>query len=209
MHESERIVSKMPTIKHRYTTRCKTGCTAVTFAEPTYAKRIMHSCLALGISILFGPDTVRLDAVGTHLVENNIGIARSLSNSTKFSNIVSAFAKTELRKDVARKYGMKLYVHKRINDGGAKVNTLDKEGLEFPGEFHSNDIISSFFEFFDPAVGKCARKEVKKFCRVLREFLGYLTIQQLSDTSEVANALIVQRNYRFKSTNAQEDDKTD
>ena len=121
MHESERIVSKMPTIKHRYTTRCKTGCTAVTFAEPTYAKRIMHSCLALGISILFGPDTVRLDAVGTHLVENNIGIARSLSNSTKFSNIVSAFAKTELRKDVARKYGMKLYVHKRINDGGAKV----------------------------------------------------------------------------------------
>ena len=192
LDESQKIVANTKSIRHRYTFKC----TAVTVSEPTYLKRVMHTCLALGISIYCGPTNVRLDAIGTHLVENSIGIARSISNSTKFEKIVSSFATTELRKDIAREYGLTLYVHKRINDGGAKINTMADDGIKFP-DWDANDIASSFIESLYTSLAGCAKQDVCSFISQLRVLIGDLQIRKLSDTSEVANSLIVQRNFAF------------
>lgn len=92
--EVETLVALCNDVRTKYYKKA----TAVTMAEPVYIKRMIHTCLALGISLIYGPNKVRLDGVGTHLVENAIGLARSLSNSPKFENIVSAFANSEVRK---------------------------------------------------------------------------------------------------------------
>lgn len=57
--------------------RSNKKCKAVTIAEPVYFKRMLHTCLALGVSFVFGPRTLRLDSIRTHLVENSIALARS------------------------------------------------------------------------------------------------------------------------------------
>ena len=203
--EAEKLVANNTGIKHRF----YSGCLAVTIAEPAYIKRMMHTCLAVGIAILFGPNTLRLDALGTHLVENAIGISRTVANSTKYDSICSAFATAELRKTIAEKYGITLHIPKRVNDGGTKIDTIADGGIGLPEEWDANDIVSLFAEVCNVQLCPASEEEFIAFGAELRSFVQKMTLNQLSETSEVANALIVQRNYRFKSTNAQEDDKTD
>ena len=128
--EAEKLVANNTGIKHRF----YSGCLAVTIAEPAYIKRMMHTCLAVGIAILFGPNTLRLDALGTHLVEDAIGISRTVANSTKYDSICSAFATAELRKTIAEKYGITLHIPKRVNDGGTKIDTIADGGIGLPEE---------------------------------------------------------------------------
>lgn len=195
LDESESLVAHHANIRHRF---CS-GIEAVTLAEPNFCKRMLHSCLALGISLRFGPRTLRLDAIGTHIVENSIGIARSVANSTKYTNILSAFAHAELRKEIARTYNIKLRVPRRVNDGGAKVDTLSEDGIEQPETWDAFDIVSSFVEACDKDLMEPARADLQEFLVQLKDFTNSLKITELADTSEVANALIVQRNYNFKS----------
>lgn len=202
--EAEKLTAQNKTIKYRY---CS-GCLAVTVAEPTYLKRMMHSCLALGISMLFGPTNLRLDALGTHLVENAIGVSRSIANSTKYETISSAFATAELRKEISRKYDITLYLPKRVNDGGAKINTLG-DGIEHPEDWDANDIVSRLAEACDLDLLPSCEDEVSDFAHDLREFLSLMDRRELFETSEVANALIVQRNYKFKSEPEKEDENKD
>ena len=142
LDEAEKLVKSTPAIKHRFSA----DTIAITIAEPNYFKRMLHSCLAFGIGLRFGPERLRLDAIGTHLVENSIGVARSTANSTRWSSIASAFAAAEVRKDIARKYIVQLRVSKRINDGGAKVSTLSDEGVAHPESWDAHDITSMFTE---------------------------------------------------------------
>ena len=146
----------------------------------------------------FGPKNVRLDAVGTHLVENAIGIARSISNSTKYESICSAFATAELRKEIAKKYDITLHIPKRINDGGSKIDTLCEEGLKHPEWWDAYDIVATCVEICSYDTRQACEAEFSKFTQELSDFLGRLEVQELRETSEVANALIVQRNYKFK-----------
>ena len=193
--ESTKIVANNCCIKHRFS--C--GCLAISMAEPGYIKRMMHTCLGLGISLLFGPRTLRLAAIGTHTVENAIGIARSISNSTKYDSICSAFATAELRKELAKKHDITLHIPKRVNDGGAKIDTLSEDGIENPTTWDPYDIVSTFVECCNAELRPASLPDMLKFGRELSCFLLDLEITKLSDTSEVANALIVQRNYKFKS----------
>ena len=195
LDESESLVAHNSNIRHRF---CS-GIEAVTLAEPNFCKRMLHSCLALGICLRFGPRTLRLDAIGTHIVENSIGIARSVANSTKYTNILSAFAHAELRKEIARTYNIKLRVPRRVNDGGAKVDTLSEDGIEQPETWDAFDIVSNFVEACNKDLMEPARADLQEFLVQLKDFTNSLKIAELSDTSEVANALIVQRNYNFKS----------
>ena len=188
------VTNNSPQIKHRFSA----GVMAVTMAEPSYLKRMMHSCLAFGISLLFGPRRLRLDSLGTHLVENTIGVARSTANSTRFELILSAFASAELRKELAKKYDIKLRVSKRVNDGGAKVDTLSDEGLSHPESWDPHDIVSMFIEACDHELMAIARTELDRFLDPLKEFIQGLDVSELPETSEVANALIMQRTYKFK-----------
>lgn len=59
----------------------------LTFLETHYAKRTINTLISLGIVLLFGPNDLRTDSIGTHLVENFIGITRSASFDRR-SNIL-------------------------------------------------------------------------------------------------------------------------
>ena len=195
LDECQLLAANTPGIRHRF---CS-GCQAVTMAEPSFIKRMMHSCLAFGISLLFGPRTLRLDAIGTHLVENSIGIARSIANSTKYTNILSAFSSSELRKDIARKYRIPLHVPKRVNDGGAKVDTISDKGILQPDTWDATDMASTFIEACNMDLMDQARQDLKELLGELKHFAESVSMIQLSETSAVANALILQRSYKFKA----------
>ena len=191
--EAENIVRDHCCIKHRY----GAGVMAVTVAEPGYIKRMMHTCIALGISIIFGPKYLRLDSIGTHLLENSIGIGRSVSNSTEYSRIVWAFANCEMRKKLAGDYGLSLYVSRRVNDGGAKIDTSSAVGLSHPG-WDARDVISLLHEACITSIRDSSKTERDSFCKQLHEFASQLCIHQLSTPSAVANSLIIERNFKYQ-----------
>ena len=155
--------------------------------------------MSFGLGLAFGPNVVRLDAMGTHLVENAIGVARSTANSTRYAAIISAFATAEIRKELARKYKIPLHIPRRINDGGAKVNTLADDGVQHQEQWDANDISSMFVELCNHDLMKSARMDLQEFLVSLKQFVASLDITELPGISEVSNALIIQRNYKFKS----------
>ena len=140
--------------------------------------------MSFGLGLAFGPNVVRLDAMGTHLVENAIGVARSTANSTRYAAIISAFATAEIRKELARKYKIPLHIPRRIND---------------QEQWDANDISSMFVELCNHDLMKSARMDLQEFLVSLKQFVASLDITELPGISEVSNALIIQRNYKFKS----------
>ena len=195
--QAEDIVKTHNNVKYRH----RSGVRAITFAEPSYIMRMMHTCLAFGIAIVFGPKNLRLDSIGTHLIENTIGIARSVSNSTDYERILSAFANAQMRKEIANKLGLTLYVSHRVNDGGAKVDTQSATGLRHPNRWDARDIVSLFHE---QCIGVSCEDDTewKAFRGELTAFSRELTIQSLSSPSAVSNALIVERNRQFHANSA-------
>ena len=189
LNQAEQIVKTHRDVKFRYSS----GTRAITFTEPSYAKRMMHTCLALGIAIEFGPKDLRLDAIGTHLLENTIGIARSVSNSTDYEKIVSAFANAQIRKEIAKKWNLTLYVSHRVNDGGAKISTDATTGVSHCSEWDTRDIVSLLNE---RCMGLIAADSTEwtTFCEELLTFSEQIHIRTLSSPSAVSNALIVERN---------------
>ena len=85
---------------------------------------------------------MRLDSLGTHLVENSIGIARQQSSDPRWRQILTAFAHSEVRKRIAARYGLKLSVSGRINDGGCKADTSDDRDWEHPPEWYTENIVN-------------------------------------------------------------------
>ena len=69
---------------------------SVTLSEEQYMLRMMNTLVATGISLTFGEDFLRLDAIGTHLVENTIGIARMTSNDPRWSRILTTYGHAEI-----------------------------------------------------------------------------------------------------------------
>lgn len=192
LSEAEVIVKRHRTVKHRF----GKGLSAVTLAEPVYIKRMMNTCLALGIAMSFGPKTLRLDAIGTHLIENQIGIARSTSNNTAYDRIISAFANSEMRKAIASECGLTLYVSHRVNDGGAKISTSQTEGLSHPKKWDVRDIVSMLHEV---CAGIENVEEFKQWCNQFETFVSKMQVHHLPAPSSVANALIIERNLKLQT----------
>lgn len=88
---------------------------------------MMHACIALGTAIIFGPRHLHFASIGTHLLENSIGIGRRASNNTEYSRI--AFANCEMRKTLAGDSGVSLCVSRSVNDSGAKIYTSSSVGM--------------------------------------------------------------------------------
>ena len=193
MDQAEQLVEHFGDIKYRYGKNTR----AIVFAEPSYARRMVHTCLALGIAINFGPAQTRLDAIGTHLLENAIGIARSVSNSCQFSRITTAFANGEMRRDLARNIGVQLYVSRRINDGGAKIETESRDGLVHPRNLDPRDIVSLFIEACLSATHDTSSTELREFAAEFHAFVQSINMRQLNRPSAVANCSILQRNICF------------
>ena len=169
----------------------------ITMAEPCYFRRMMNTCLAFGLALVRGPEVLRMDAIGTHLVENMIGIARSISNDTSFERIATAFANSDTRQEVAKDIGVTIHVARRINDGGAKVETLSEDGLP-PLAWDPTDIITMIMERDAEFGGET--EEFEALLADLGVFIRKLVIHKLHHPSAVANALIVERNHKFQAS---------
>lgn len=174
----------------------------VTVTEPGYFKRMLNTCIAFGLVLRFGPRRVRLDAVGTHLVENAIGVARMTSNSTDYERIIAAFANGEQRKRLANELDLTIHVPRRINDGGAKVDTLTDEGVQHPG-WDAHDVVSLLNEACFDELRAGVRGEIDTFIIELGDFISKVKMRKLSTPSTVANALIVERNFKYASPKRQ------
>ena len=166
LNQAEQIVKTHRDVKFRYSS----GTRAITFTEPSYAKRMMHTCLVLGVSINYVRKITRLD----------VGIARTVGNSSQFNKIVSAFANSEMRKSLAQDLELQIYVSRRINDGGAKieVNFQSKKGITHPSEWDiqiSSRYCVSFSRGVPARLSRCVNERneevLKSFvilCRGLR-----------------------------------------
>ena len=196
LEENSAIVRDHQEVQHRFLKPCK----GITPAEPSYIRRMIHTCLSFGISMVFGPGHVRLDALGTHLVENAIGIARCVSNSSDYSRIVSAFANAEIRKRLARKWNITLHIPKRITDGGAKINTIQSEEIGIiPEDWDPRDIVSIMREACISELREQVRAEYEQLSQALEDVVSKIRLKKLSCPSEVANTSIISRNYAYNS----------
>lgn len=191
--ECNTLVSRCQGVKHR-ASRFAWG---VTFAEPAYVRRMMNTCLALGITIRFGPNDTRLDAVGTHLVENSIGIARSVSNNSEYDSIISAFAKAEMKKDIASNLGIELYVSNRINDGGAKITPQSTDGLTHPSNWDITNVVRMFHDSCIASLSGGLSDERNAFISQLDEFISKIEFRKMSAPSSVSNCSIMARNIQY------------
>lgn len=192
--EAQVLVSSKCGVTYR---KARSG-SAITMAEPCFFRRMMNTCLAFGLALVRGPRLLRMDAIGTHLVENMIGIARSISNDTSFERIATAFVNSDARHEIAKDIGITIHVARRINDGGAKVETLSEDGLP-PLAWDPTDIVTMIMER-DAEFGGKESAEFDAFLADLDSFTTKIVIHKLHHPSAVANALIVERNHKFQSS---------
>ena len=188
-------------VRYRYVS----GARAVTVAEPDYFRRMMHTCIAFGLVIAHGPDRVRLDSIGTHLVENAIGLARTTSNSTDYDKIISAFANSEMRKQLAADLDIKIHVQRRINDGGAKIDTLSDDGIKHP-DWDPRDVVSVLHEACKASFRESSTSEREKLIAEMGEFVKAIKMRRLTAPSSVANALILERNFKYATSSTSKDE---
>lgn len=86
------------------------GTIAVTISEIHYIKRILNTLVAFGIALRFGNERLKLDALGTHLVENAIGIPRQTSFDPRWERILATFCHVKIRKCLAKSLGIQIRV---------------------------------------------------------------------------------------------------
>ena len=172
---------------------------AAVFTEELYVVRIINTLVAFGITLIFGEDTIRMDSLGTHLVENAIGIARQDTSDPRWTRILTSFAHAEMRKRLARKHGIKLHVQGRLNDGGCKISMLPEE---LAAKKHPDWRVETFVELL---FGCCKDDLVDTFKEPLRRLIeqvhqtvGDVDVREYS-INETANALIMARLISFKS----------
>ena len=168
---------------------------ATTIAEEGYIVRMIHTCLAFAISLRYGPRHIRMDAIGTHLVENRIGNARAGCNDPRWVRILSNSALAEMRKMLAQKYQLNLYWSKRINHRGAKVDTLADEGLVLPVSWRPDGILRLFTDSLEG--DGTLTKDLERFAVELLNVAKSIHKPTLENPSEVANTVIMARNISF------------
>ena len=183
----------MPNVKHRGKDQI------VTFTEPNYVRRILNSLVAFGVCLYYGDDDLRFDSLGTHLVENAIGIARQDSNDPRWDRIWTAFAHAEMRKRIAKQYRIILYVPGRINDGGAKKEEEDDRTVEWeaPKEWAPDRIIHALLDC--TMITKTTTDSmdfIDTFCREIAIQFGDIDVHEYN-VNETANCSIMARLIKF------------
>ena len=194
LDEARHMVGEKTGVKYRYHKNAK----AITIAEVGFFQRMMHTCVALGVTLAWGPTSCRLDAIGTHIVENMIGIARSVSNSPKYDAIISAFAKGETRKEIATDLGLNIYIPRRVNAEGTKIDSRFDVGIGRPSDWCPEDICSMLIEAARNFVDDESNGLVN-FRRELRHFTDQIQLYEMNQPNSTANTSIVARNMQFCS----------
>ena len=142
-----------------------------------------------------------MDSLGTHLVENMIGIARSTSSDPRWQVILSSFAHAELRKQLANKLNVTLYVSKRINQGGCKLNQNKENLIEKPEWWNAHDINYLLMSLCIPGFEESQTEHLNKFIKDLKFFAEKTAIKTVN-SSEVSGSQILARLIKFKSNDS-------
>ena len=156
----------------------------VTMHEEQYIIRMMNSLIASAIVLVFTSNFVRMDSVGTHLVENSIGIARQTSNDPRWERIITTFSHAALRKKIARKYGIQIHIQGRVNDGGCKVDQI-ADSQKPPGTLLSKPknwsvvgIIQLFKGLCNPDTSKAFHEDCKNFIEELERISSLFKLKE-------------------------------
>lgn len=176
---------------------------AVTFCDTQYTRRMLNTLDVFGLALQYSSDNIRLDCLGTHLVENSIGIARSASSDPIYERIIQTYMHAEVRKEIAAKWGVVLYVQGRINDGGCKVDPdyQREDGLKAiskPREWRVDAILELFRALCKPATAPAFGEEVNEFLAEL-ESLAPALDEHIYNTNAAANCGIMARLVSFRS----------
>ena len=163
----------------------------------------VNTLVATGIALVYGGNCIRADSIGTHLIENAIGIARQTSNDPRWDRIVTTFSHAELRKKLANKYKLQLYVHGRINDGGCKIDEIEdasrkKSKLKSkPERWTIINIIQLMQGLCNPDVSCSFHGELDLFIKEIEELLPLMEEHEC-DVNDTANNGIIARLISFK-----------
>lgn len=178
---------------------------ATLFSRSHYVKRMLNTLCALGVTLIFGSDSVRMDGLGTHMVENTIGLARSTCSDPRYARILSTYAHNEMRKELAARLGLVLRVQRRINHGGCKID-LDatmREGVGSlvtkPEEWSVPYVVNLVRALCSPDVAPAMEQDVEQFTKDL-EMISSISEEQTSEftPNATANSGIMARLLNFK-----------
>lgn len=174
-----------------------------TFCEKQYARRILNSLTMFGVVLMFGSENIRMDALGTHLVENSIGIARGTSNDPRYERIIQAYAHAELRKEIAAELGLRIYVSGRVNDGGCKVDpdyqTRRQNLVSKPKHWRVDALLNLWKCACNDATRPVFEGEISAFTDEL-EMLAAACDRHAYNVNESANSGIMARLVSFSKT---------
>lgn len=173
------------------------GSPLLTFIETHYLIRLINTIISLGVSFVFGPEDLRADSIGTHLVENAIGIARSNSFDPRWCRILTSFALSELRKMLAKKLGIKLYIQKRVNDGGCKIHSDNEDMIKKPDWWYPTILYDVFESLSIDGFEESHPHEVSQLIVDLENLAKHTNIKTVN-SSEVAGSQIIARLLKFK-----------
>ena len=169
----------------------------VIFTEELYIIRILNTLVAFGIALVFGEDNIRMDSLGTHLVENAIGIARQDSNDPRWTRILTSFAHAEMRKRFSNENGLKIHVQGRLNDGGCKIsNESEIKLITKPPEWRVENFVQSLFGCCKDNLKDFCKEQLNQLIKQIRNAVDDLDTHEYS-INEAANALIMARIISF------------
>ena len=171
-----------------------------TFAKAHYVKRMLNTIAAFGAVLFFGGNKTRMDSLGTHLVENAIGIARSTSADPRYERILSTFAHNELRKEIALENGLTIHVQGRLNQGGCKLDhdCVEEARIQKPENWRVDTITALAQCMCNPEIAPAMTTEIEQFIKDLQS-LTKDTPMKDQDVNPTANNGIMSRLLHFKS----------
>lgn len=178
----------------------KQESTEVTFCEPSYVKRMLNTLAAFGVSLIFGAENIRMDALGTHMVENAIGIARATSSDPRYERIVTTYTHGELRKSLARDLGLTLHVRGRINAGGCKVDpdyAMPQTLLSKPSNWKIDKILELMRGLCCDETSKALETKAAAFSSEIATLASCLDAHEYT-VNDAANSSIIARLIKFK-----------
>lgn len=178
---------------------------AVVPIERGYLYRVINSLVAFGITLASGDESIRLGALGTHITENAIGIARQDTSDPRWECILTSFAHNEQRKRLAWAYNIVLYVSGRINDAGCKTSlAVDADGgsRRVPKDWDATRIRDILFDACLWPSQRQAVEDVRRLANQIRQLFPPLKVYD-RDLNETANQAIMGRLIAFSGTERQ------
>ena len=170
------------------------GESCVTFATPQAAMRMLNTLAAFSLALSFSNENIRMDSLGTHLVENTIGIARATSADPRYERIVETYTNAELKKRVAAKLGVTIHIPGRINQGGCKVDPDHQCGgrklTKKPKLWRVDDLVNLLTSLCNPKTSSAMADDLKIFLQELDSIASAVDRHEYSVNSAANNGIM-------------------